>query len=68
MKRYSLVIFAAALCCAGIVCEAAEIAGGSFPYSGKKGRFGEEKKALVAFDTVGNKTLLLKFAKLIIPK
>ena len=30
--------------------------------------FGEEKKALVAFDTVGNKTLLLKFAKLIIPK
>ncbi|MBP5650752.1 MAG: hypothetical protein J6X01_06735, partial [Bacteroidales bacterium] len=29
--------------------------------------FGEEKKALVAFDTVGNKTLLLKFAKLIIP-
>ena len=29
---------------------------------------GEEKKALVAFDTVGNKTLLLKFAKLIIPK
>ena len=30
--------------------------------------YGEEKKALVAFDTVGNKTLLLKFAKLIIPK
>lgn len=30
--------------------------------------FGDEKKALVAFDTVGNKTLMLKFAKLIIPK
>ncbi len=29
---------------------------------------GNEKKALVAFDTVGNKTLMLKFAKLIIPK
>lgn len=29
---------------------------------------GLDKKALVAFETVGNKTLLLKFAKLIIPK
>ena len=29
---------------------------------------GEDKKALVAFDTVGNKMLLLKFAKLIIPR
>lgn len=29
---------------------------------------GDEKKALVAFDTVGNKMLMLKFAKLIIPK
>lgn len=29
---------------------------------------GEEKKAMVAFETVGNKMLLLKFAKLIIPK
>lgn len=28
---------------------------------------GNDKKALVAFDTVGNKTLMLKFAKLIIP-
>lgn len=29
---------------------------------------GLDKKALVGFETVGNKTLLLKFAKLIIPK
>ena len=29
---------------------------------------GTEKKAIIRFDTVGEKTLLLKFAKLIIPK
>lgn len=29
---------------------------------------GPEKKAIIRFDTVGEKTLLLKFAKLIIPK
>ncbi|MDL2230857.1 UvrD-helicase domain-containing protein [Bacteroidales bacterium OttesenSCG-928-L19] len=30
--------------------------------------YGNEKKAIIEFDTVGEKTLLLKFAKLIIPK
>ena len=45
MNRSRLaVLSAAALCCAGIVCEAAEIAGSSFPYPGSKGRFGEERK------------------------
>jgi DNA helicase-2/ATP-dependent DNA helicase PcrA len=29
---------------------------------------GADKKAIVHFDTVGPKTLMLKFAKLIIPK
>ena len=45
MNKSSLVL-SAALCCAGIVCEAAEIAGSSFPYPGSKDRFGEEKKTV----------------------
>ena len=45
MKKSSLVL-SAALCCAVIVCEAAEIARTSFPYPGAKTRFGEEKKTV----------------------
>lgn len=46
MKKSCLILSAAALCCARIVCESAEIAKTSFPYPGSKDRFGEERKTV----------------------